>query len=152
MGQAQGTVRADVVRGYRTSALRIGLSLLALLAAALAGSRILRNAYRGVESLTWLAQRMREHDYVAEPDERPRGELGEVMDAFLDMRGDVLRFENELTDQLVRNERVRDALGQREAFQRSLLDAAQTAIVAVRSEEHTSELQSLMRISYAVFC
>src|SRR3546814_10560206 len=27
-----------------------------------------------------------------------------------------------------------------------------TAISAVRSEEHTSELQSLMRISYAVFC
>src|SRR3546814_5856118 len=27
-----------------------------------------------------------------------------------------------------------------------------TRIVAARSEEHTSELQSLMRISYAVFC
>src|SRR3546814_2192020 len=27
-----------------------------------------------------------------------------------------------------------------------------TAMVAGRSEEHTSELQSLMRISYAVFC
>src|SRR3546814_6227220 len=26
------------------------------------------------------------------------------------------------------------------------------AVSAVRSEEHTSELQSLMRISYAVFC
>src|SRR3546814_4705600 len=26
------------------------------------------------------------------------------------------------------------------------------AIVGIRSEEHTSELQSLMRISYAVFC
>src|SRR3546814_3371860 len=26
------------------------------------------------------------------------------------------------------------------------------AIIAARSEEHTSELQSLMRISYAVFC
>src|SRR3546814_10785867 len=26
------------------------------------------------------------------------------------------------------------------------------AILATRSEEHTSELQSLMRISYAVFC
>src|SRR3546814_5897119 len=26
------------------------------------------------------------------------------------------------------------------------------AIVLMRSEEHTSELQSLMRISYAVFC
>src|SRR3546814_8184107 len=27
-----------------------------------------------------------------------------------------------------------------------------TRCLAVRSEEHTSELQSLMRISYAVFC
>src|SRR3546814_4640776 len=30
--------------------------------------------------------------------------------------------------------------------------AAPAAETAVRSEEHTSELQSLMRISYAVFC
>src|SRR3546814_2763659 len=29
---------------------------------------------------------------------------------------------------------------------------AQGGKVAMRSEEHTSELQSLMRISYAVFC
>src|SRR3546814_8757180 len=29
---------------------------------------------------------------------------------------------------------------------------APTALVDCRSEEHTSELQSLMRISYAVFC
>src|SRR3546814_4359489 len=28
----------------------------------------------------------------------------------------------------------------------------QTLMDAIRSEEHTSELQSLMRISYAVFC
>src|SRR3546814_1044785 len=31
-------------------------------------------------------------------------------------------------------------------------DAQLVAGVAQRSEEHTSELQSLMRISYAVFC
>src|SRR3546814_4788303 len=30
--------------------------------------------------------------------------------------------------------------------------AADAAPFAIRSEEHTSELQSLMRISYAVFC
>src|SRR3546814_9173190 len=36
-------------------------------------------------------------------------------------------------------------LGQ-QIVQRSAID------VALRSEEHTSELQSLMRISYAVFC
>src|SRR3546814_8235492 len=32
------------------------------------------------------------------------------------------------------------------------LGLAATAAGTVRSEEHTSELQSLMRISYAVFC
>src|SRR3546814_1492519 len=31
-------------------------------------------------------------------------------------------------------------------------DGAIALVVGVRSEEHTSELQSLMRISYAVFC
>src|SRR3546814_2602389 len=33
----------------------------------------------------------------------------------------------------------------------SIIDASGNRLVA-RSEEHTSELQSLMRISYAVFC
>src|SRR3546814_9675827 len=31
-------------------------------------------------------------------------------------------------------------------------DETNGLVVAARSEEHTSELQSLMRISYAVFC
>src|SRR3546814_7946404 len=35
---------------------------------------------------------------------------------------------------------------------RTVLRQAQHKRVLVRSEEHTSELQSLMRISYAVFC
>src|SRR3546814_2991838 len=39
-------------------------------------------------------------------------------------------------------------MGQRYALQR--VDAV--AVFRGRSEEHTSELQSLMRISYAVFC
>src|SRR3546814_7900298 len=41
------------------------------------------------------------------------------------------------------------------AIRRVLLSSLQGAAVTsmqVRSEEHTSELQSLMRISYAVFC
>src|SRR3546814_9885624 len=33
-----------------------------------------------------------------------------------------------------------------------LAAAAVAFVAALRSEEHTSELQSLMRISYAVFC
>src|SRR3546814_3578900 len=35
---------------------------------------------------------------------------------------------------------------------RSSAAAARSFTVPLRSEEHTSELQSLMRISYAVFC
>src|SRR3546814_8899959 len=35
---------------------------------------------------------------------------------------------------------------------RAFLDAKQFGWSKARSEEHTSELQSLMRISYAVFC
>src|SRR3546814_8037925 len=43
---------------------------------------------------------------------------------------------------------VTDALGYHYAFDPRIGQSAHAA----RSEEHTSELQSLMRISYAVFC
>src|SRR3546814_6301911 len=35
---------------------------------------------------------------------------------------------------------------------REVIDGVRTKLAELRSEEHTSELQSLMRISYAVFC
>src|SRR3546814_7306712 len=38
------------------------------------------------------------------------------------------------------------------AQDRYAVSETETAIAQARSEEHTSELQSLMRISYAVFC
>src|SRR3546814_5447621 len=41
------------------------------------------------------------------------------------------------------------AIGSSWGFALALLDRAH---IRIRSEEHTSELQSLMRISYAVFC
>src|SRR3546814_3690452 len=42
--------------------------------------------------------------------------------------------------------------GQAEAIARSTDQCLALGVPMVRSEEHTSELQSLMRISYAVFC
>src|SRR3546814_8501446 len=42
--------------------------------------------------------------------------------------------------------------GRRPAFAHSQFKAQERTGQAARSEEHTSELQSLMRISYAVFC
>src|SRR3546814_1617119 len=47
---------------------------------------------------------------------------------------------------------VTDALGQKLSFNRENPTAFGVLCCAPRSEEHTSELQSLMRISYAVFC
>src|SRR3546814_5167436 len=40
----------------------------------------------------------------------------------------------------------------KEMFQANFADAAYGSSALTRSAEHTSELQSLMRISYAVFC
>src|SRR3546814_2528070 len=39
-----------------------------------------------------------------------------------------------------------------ERIERGVFADPSEAVFAIRSEEHTSELQSLMRISYAVFC
>src|SRR3546814_5584959 len=44
------------------------------------------------------------------------------------------------------------ALAGVEELQSALSDEARLDLESSRSEEHTSELQSLMRISYAVFC
>src|SRR3546814_8089243 len=60
--------------------------------------------------------------------------------------GDVDRAKGVCTDVVIRA--FRDALG---ADLQALVNADMRANFG-RSEEHTSELQSLMRISYAVFC
>ena len=129
--RAEALVQAELTRGAWVGRIRVGLSVVCILLVALFGRRILRNVYRGVESLTELARHMVQHDYTAQPRYTPSGELGEVMDSFLRMRNHVRRIETQLTDQLVSNDRVREALERREHFQRLLLEAAQTAIFAV---------------------
>src|SRR3546814_3175855 len=66
-----------------------------------------------------------------------RGNAG-IIQAVLDLAGDTGMVDIEFVDRLLRGEGVGLA--------------AHHADLALRSEEHTSELQSLMRISYAVFC
>src|SRR3546814_8653910 len=86
-----------------------------------------------------------------------RGERGIILAALEDGRTDedhqvglrprpAARFE-EFADQ-------RNIAEQRDAFDRLALVVVEQAADRedFRSEEHTSELQSLMRISYAVFC
>src|SRR3546814_5893722 len=45
-----------------------------------------------------------------------------------------------------------DQLTRRDIVERLESTTSSIAVIITRSEEHTSELQSLMRISYAVFC
>src|SRR3546814_5859537 len=47
---------------------------------------------------------------------------------------------------------VEKVMALQEAFAATMFGIAPRFQRAIRSEEHTSELQSLMRISYAVFC
>jgi two-component system sensor histidine kinase EvgS len=138
--RADEVVAADIARGEWLSRLRIALSLACLAVVVVFGRRILRNGYRGVESLTDLSRRMAQHDYAAEPRYRPTGELGEVLDSFLRMRAHVRRIETQLTDQLMHNDRVRVALERREHFQRLLLEAAQVAIFAVDEDGGFSQV------------
>src|SRR3546814_3343422 len=75
------------------------------------------------------------------------------------LRPSVVRLESPLTLELLRLlDGTRDraallaALAARMANDIALIPPDEPARPATRSEEHTSELQSLMRTSYAVFC
>ena len=138
--RAAALVAAEQARAQWLGRVRVGLSLLCLGLVAVLGRRILRNGYRGVESLTELARAMTLNDYTMQPRYMPRGELGEVMDSFLGMRNHVRRIEAQLIEQLGNTERVRIALERREQFQRLLLEAAPTAIFAVDEDGVFSQI------------
>src|SRR3546814_2321622 len=64
--------------------------------------------------------------------------------------GQILLIARLLADQ---HDRGADGAFAEHRLRRVLIErATRAALRLVRSEEHTSELQSLMRISYAVFC
>jgi PAS domain S-box-containing protein len=115
--EADKRVRASQQRALEASLTRLALTAAALLLMALLAANMVRNIYRGVESLRDLSGRMRLREYEAVPRYHPRGELGQVMDSFLAMRDDVRHSEAEVR--------------QSEVFQRSLLAAAQVAVVSM---------------------
>src|SRR3546814_4051784 len=81
------------------------------------------------------------------PSLRPR--RGRVGEPLLDQ----LVGDQVLVDHHRRDERAQPLAGRVAAELHQPLDAlGGVGVEQVRSEEHTSELQSLMRISYAVFC
>src|SRR3546814_4790925 len=91
-----------------------------------------------------LDQRHRDHGAVVGKADHGRdlGQAGQARGAPATFAGDDLEG---AVGQLAHHDRLDHALGPDRLGQLGEL-------VLVRSEEHTSELQSLMRISYAVFC
>src|SRR3546814_2327694 len=77
-----------------------------------------------------------------------RTDLAEVVRTLIDGRGDIAQSRR-AAESARQFQRAADIAGS--ARPASISDADIARCVA-RSEEHTSELQSLMRISYAVFC
>ncbi|MGH8104832.1 MAG: ATP-binding protein [Arenimonas sp.] len=132
--QADRRVRAEAERSRQSAWFRIAMVLVFLIIIVVIAQAIVRNIYKGVESLRDLATQMRRHDYTAVPRFRSEGELGEVLDTFLLMRDDVQHFENELNEQLLNNEKVRNSLQQSEVFQRSLFAAARVAVMSMDLE------------------
>src|SRR3546814_5531722 len=63
-----------------------------------------------------------------------------------------VRIDGELVTDLLRHGQVKIPDILRLAVDRSLIDISVRRRAIGRSEQHTSELQSLMRSSYAVFC
>lgn len=130
MIQAGQQVREASELAQQVAWLRTGITLVALLVVSALGRTLLRDIYKGVESLTWLAQRMRARDFKAMPRHIPDGELGDVLDSFVSMRDEVDNYDQQLTRQLRDNEQFRRELQQRELFQNSLLASAQVAIMS----------------------
>src|SRR3546814_8785674 len=113
---------------------------------------------RDVQLLIFLVQRrLRQLDRIAHrvgDDGRHRGANG-AFRQWLYIIGDVIALGDQvrgLLGALVQILELREiilGIAARRRFSELALDRA---IGVLRSEEHTSELQSLMRISYAVFC
>src|SRR3546814_2334903 len=96
-------------------------------AEAVADDPLLREARRQIEA--WFAGRLTRFDLPLTPAASPRGEV---------LRAAIVAIPHGETASYGQVARA--------------VESGPRAVGQARSEEHTSELQSLMRISYAVFC
>src|SRR3546814_10549001 len=98
-----------------------------------------------------IEARLREIDGLLQQQSGLAGQLTEGLSAGLEQLS--ARFAALENDGGARNQRLGDAISaltqEAERMEHAL---ASGNVAADRSEEHTSELQSLMRTSYAVFC
>ena len=107
---------------------RVGLSLFTFIVVLVAGRQVLRQIYRGVETLVRLARAMRRSVFDAPVGELPRGELGDVATAFLEMRDSLRQKATELTES---EARAQDASRAKSAFLAAMSHEIRTPMVGV---------------------
>src|SRR3546814_7400149 len=136
---------ADLATGAQSTAMvnqgRVG----ALIGAKPAGRRVLLEEGAGIPG---LHSRRHEAELRLRAAEANLERLDDVIGALENQYQGLQRQAR----QAARYRRLSDHIRHHEAILLHLRWVDATAAIEARSEEHTSELQSLMRISYAVFC
>ena len=128
MVTANENLAADVARAWRVNWWRVGLSVVTLLVVLVVGRQILRHIYRGVEKLVRLANATQRGDYEAPVGRLPRGELGVVAEAFLNMRDALAHKEVELRES---EAHAQDANRAKSAFLAAMSHEIRTPMIGV---------------------
>jgi len=129
MFDTERVIDAHLDTARRVGRWRVILSLITLAIVLVVGRSMLRNIYKGVESLKHLARHARERDY--EPGGHvPDGELGEVHEALSTMRQDLLRYEGSLRESEARAQAASRA---KSSFLASMSHEIRTPMVGVAS-------------------
>ena len=130
MLDADRGVREHMLRSRRLGLWRIALSLVTLVFVVVVGRRILRNVYKGVEGLVYLARRARDAEFVPPGNFDPEGELGQIHAALLAMRQDLLHYEESLRRSETRAQAANRA---KSSFLASMSHEIRTPMVGITS-------------------
>ena len=130
MLDADRSVREHLQRARELGWWRILLSFVTLALVVVVGRGILRNVYKGVESLVRLARHAREPSFNAPAIVDPDGELGQIHAALLAMRQDLLKYEANLVNSEARAQAANRA---KSTFLASMSHEIRTPMVGVAS-------------------
>jgi len=130
MFDTERMIDAHLDTARRVGRWRVILSLITLAIVLVVGRSMLRNIYKGVESLKHLARHAREREFEPAGGHVPDGELGEVHEALSTMRQDLLRYEGSLRESEARAQAASRA---KSSFLASMSHEIRTPMVGVAS-------------------